>query len=205
MVTEIRLYVEGGDRKESKKDLRKGLRAFLKEVDDLAKQRGVGFQVIFCGSDEFTFKDFKNGMAIYPASFNVLLVDSDGPVTQSPWNHMKTQEKRKNWDPAGIDDIHCHLMVQEMEAWFMADVDALKSFYGQGFNENSLPQNQNVEQIDKSRIVAGLESATKETSKGKYHKTIHAPAILGKLKSSKVRKAAPHCERLFQTLTEKMS
>lgn len=33
----------------------------------------------------------------------------------------------------------------------IADINALKKFYGQGFKEKSIPKNPNVEQIDKNQ------------------------------------------------------
>lgn len=205
MVKEIRLYIEGGDSSESKKDLRKAFRAFIKNLDDLAKRLSISLQIIFCGSDELTYKDFKTGLAKNPDSFNILLVDSDSLVTQPSWTHLATQEKRKSWDCLGTDHSHCHLMVQEMEAWFLADIETLKKYYGQGFNEHAIPTTKNIEQIEKGRVVMALETATRNTKKGKYHKTRHAPPILERLDATKVCEAAPHCKRLFKTLTEKMN
>lgn len=60
----------------------------------------------------------------------------------------------------------CHLMVQTMEAWFIADADTLAQFYGQHFNRNSLPGAKDVETIDKSRIEKALDAATRHTTKG---------------------------------------
>src|SRR2546428_320644 len=72
-----------------------------------------------------------------------------------------------------------------------------------GFNENALPKSP-VEQIAVKDLIDGLKKATATTTKGKYHKTKHAPEILKKLNVAKVRQAAPYCDRLFKTLAEKM-
>ncbi len=89
-----------------------------------------------------------------------------------------------------------------MEAWFLADVSALKAYYKKGFNETALPKDINVERIDKVRIESALKEATRHTSKKQYHKTKHAPEILRLIDVGKVRSAAPHCERLFKTLAD---
>jgi hypothetical protein len=103
----------------------------------------------------------------------VLLVDADAPVRiNSPWEHLKA---RDNLDkPAVVDDHNCHLRVQTMEAWFIADIPTLKKFYGQDFQENSIPKDDNVEIISKDILEPTLKTATGSTSKGEYHKVKHA-------------------------------
>jgi hypothetical protein len=142
-------------------------------------------------------------LATHPDAFVILLVDSEAPVVkQSPWEHLKS---RDNWDaPAGVDETHCYLMVQTMEAWFMADIDTLKKFYGHGFKENAIPKNINVETIEKDLLEPRLKAASRSTSKGEYQKIQHASELLEMLDVDKVRKASSECERLFRTLTELM-
>jgi len=91
-----------------------------------------------------------------------------------------------------------------MESWLIADIVALKKFYGQDFHENKIPDNQNVEDISKAKIDVSLRAATRNTQKGRYHKIHHGPKILELLDVQKVRKAAHHCDRLFTTLSEKI-
>ena len=137
----------------------------------------------------------------HPDAFNVLLVDSEGPMSNQPKQHL---EERDGWNLPDIDHASYQLMVQMMEAWLVADIDALSEFYGQGFNANSVPKNPNVEQIGKNDLEAALKEATRNTSKGKYRKAWHGPKLLEQLNVSKVRKAASYCDRLFTTLAEKM-
>ena len=87
-----------------------------------------------------------------------------------------------------------------MESWFHADKDALEGYYRSGFRKAALKPNPNVEEIAKQDLIDGLKAATKETTKGKYHKTKHAPAILQSISPALVRKSAPNCERLFSEL-----
>jgi hypothetical protein len=42
------------------------------------------------------------------------------------------------------------------------------------------------------------------TKKGEYHKIQHASKLLALLEVDKVRQVAPHCDRLFTTLLQKM-
>jgi hypothetical protein len=198
MVKEIRIYVEGGgDGANTKALLKGGFNIFLKELRQIARSKQIGWQVIICGSRNNAFRNFKNALKTHPDAFNVLLVDSEAPVNKSPLEHLKF---RDNWDSLGVDDTHCHLMVQVMEAWFVVDIDALKRFYGQGFKENAIPGNLNVENINKLDLEVALNKATKDTSKGKYHKIQHGAKLLEQVEATKVRKAAFHCDRLFTTI-----
>jgi len=87
-----------------------------------------------------------------------------------------------------------------MEAWFYADKDALENYFGRGFHRDSLKRNQNVEQISKKDLKNGLRAATKNCLKGPYHKTRHAPELLGRISPEAVQNAAPNCRKLFESV-----
>ncbi len=79
-----------------------------------------------------------------------------------------------------------------------------KTFYGQGFKENAMPFNPKVEKINKSDLESALKRATKDTSKGEYHKIIHGAKLLEQVDVAKVRSAPPYCDRFFKTLAQEM-
>ncbi|TAG86330.1 MAG: DUF4276 family protein [Oscillatoriales cyanobacterium] len=203
MIKEIRIYIEGGgEGKDTKASLRQGFSSFFKELVQVAQSKKIKWNIILCGSRNNAFRNFKNALADHPNAFIILLVDSEAPVKQPPWEHLKS---RDNWDSPGVDDTHCYLMVQTMEAWFMADINTLKRFYGQGFKENLIPKNINVETIKKDLLEPSLKAASRDTkSKGEYHKIQHASKLLEMLDVDKVRKASLECDRIFITLTELM-
>lgn len=204
MVKEVRIYVEGGgDGKNTKALIRQGFSQFLKALIEVAKSNKIKWNIIMCGTRNNAFRDFKNALKDHPDAFNVLLVDAEAPVKlESPWQHLKL---RDNWDkPSGVDDSQCHLMVQAIEAWFIADVETLKKFYGQGFKENSLAKSSNVETIAKDSLEPSLKTATRNTTKGEYHKINHASKLLELLDVTTVRQASPYCDRLFTTLQGKI-
>ena len=203
MVKEIRIYIEGGgDGKDTKARLRGGFSFFFKELVQVARSKQIKWNITVCGSRNNAFRDFKNALADRPNAFIILLVDSEAPVKQPPWEHLKL---RDNWDSPGVDDTHCYLMIQAMEAWLMADIDTLKRFYGQGFKENAIPKNINVETIEKDSLEPSLKVASRDTkSKGEYQKIQHASKLLEMLDVDKVRKASSECDRIFTTLTELM-
>ena len=154
-----------------------------------------------CGGRPNTCDDFKLATQSHPGVLSFLLVDAEGPVQlSSPWEHLKAQLGKKLFDRLDLADQYCHLMTEAMEAWLIADRETVKGYYGQRFNENALPANNNVEKIAKDALASGLENATRSTQKGRYHKTHHGPQILERIRPEVVRRKAPGCERLFNTL-----
>lgn len=198
---EIRIYVEGGgDGVDSKAALRQGMDNFLKELKNLARHKGVQWKLITCGPRNKTFRDFQTALKSHPDAFNLLLVDAEAPFTSG--NICQHLQNRDKWPMSTIDEIQCHLMVEVMENWLMADVDALAQFYGQNFNRQAIPNTQNVEQVPKDAVEAALTDATRRTQKGRYHKIQHGPKLLGLVDVSTVRHRAPACDRLFITLID---
>ncbi|HEX6750955.1 MAG TPA: DUF4276 family protein [Longimicrobium sp.] len=203
-MTEIRLYIEGGGDKEGKARLRQAFATFLGELNAQARSRRVRWQIILCGSRNQTYEDFLLALKTHPDAFNLLLVDAERPVEGSPRAHLQAPPPGDEWDLSHVGDDQCQLMVQVMESWFLADSKVLADFYGQGFAGAALPKNQKVEQIEKSAIMAALAKATRATRKGEYHKMRHSPLLLERLDPAKVRARAPHCDRLWTTVQEKL-
>jgi hypothetical protein len=202
MVTEIRIYVEGGgDGKETRARVRQGFSGFLKDLVALARERRIRWSITACGSRNSTLDDFLTALQTHPEAFSVLLVDSEGPVSAGPRQHLKD---RDGWDLSKIPDEQCHMMVQVMEAWLIADIAALKRYYGHRFNSKSAPGTRDVEQVDKKKVYSFLKAATRKTTKGEYHKIHHGPELLKQVDASMVRRASRHCDRLFQALEQEI-
>jgi len=199
---EIRIYVEGGgDSTDSKAQIRRGLGKFLEELREKARSKSIRWNITACGSRQNAYDDFNLAQRTHPDAFNVLLVDSEGPVSSLPWQHLATRDK---WRTEPLLDERYHLMVQVMEAWFIADIQTIQMFYGNNFNVESIPRRREVEQIDKESLFSALVAATRLTQKGEYQKIRHGAKLLGLIDSSHVRQVSPHCERLFQVLSKKM-
>jgi len=195
---EVVLFIEGGgDSKRSRQPLRLGFRAFVGSfpsgVNNSRRPR-----IVLCGTRRNAFDQFRLNSGS-PESCCLLLVDSEGPVQSLPAEHLRITDK---WQFESIDPEMVHLMVQAMEAWFIADKAALQEYYGNEFNVNALPKRQEVEEIPKEDLKPSLREATKSTTKGKYHEIKHASEILERLNRDTIRKAAPHCNRLFRKLEE---
>lgn len=209
LVKRIVLYIEGGRNRTKDIDFRQGFNSFFKDLKDMASERNISFRAIPFGARRQAYEKFCYGLSQDANAFHVLLVDSEDPVEDKNfgkcWKHLK-ERKDDAWDcPAGANDENCHLMVQAMEAWFFADSEKLATYYRQKFNKSALPTTQNVEKIPKPNHISCLEAATKATQKGRYDKFKHAPDLLAKVDAAKVRKRAPHCDRLFVTLAEKIN
>ncbi len=157
-----------------------------------------------CGGRSSTFDDYKTALKSHPDALNLLLVDGEAPVNcDSPWDHLK-QRPGDEWDNPGVDDKQCHLMVQTMEAWLIADREILAKYYGQDFQDSALPNNPDVEAVGKVTLAKALKQATRKTKKGEYHKTRHAPAILERIRPSEVRSKASFCDRLFKIVLKEL-
>lgn len=202
MVNEVRIYAEGGgDGKDTKATIRRGFGEFLSELRGLARERQIRWNIIACGPRNAAFDAFRTALRTHTDAFNILLVDGEGPVNRTPWEHL---QERDGWERPGVPDEQCHLMVQMMEAWIVADIDAIESYYGTEFRRHAIPARNDVEAIDKATLERSLEDATRYTRKGLYHKIRHGSALLCRINPETVRSKAPHCERLFATLETKI-
>lgn len=203
MVSEIRIYVEGGgDHRSGKAAIQEGFSKFISSLKGKARERHIRCHVIACGPRNAAFDAFGIASRLHRDAFNILLVDAEGPVSQTPRTHLQQSD---GWSIADFSDDNCHLMVQVMEAWLIADLVAIMSSYGQGFNLNPIPKQEDVESINKSDLTSALKIATQNTQKGEYHKIRHGPKILALTDVDKVRSRARHCERMFTTLEKKLS
>jgi hypothetical protein len=197
VVTEIRIYFEGHH------GLREGFHAFLSEIVEGARKRGLGFRLI--AGEARAIRDFIKGMRDHSRAFNALLLDSECPDDGRLFERL---HERADWrPPAGIqvEPGQVCWMVQIMESWFLADRPALKRFYGPGFHEASLPPNPHVEQIPKADVLSGLKAATRNTRAGEYRKGAHAPKILARVDVAQLRDQVPHCRRMFDSLLAKVN
>lgn len=196
MVEGLRLYVEGGgDAGLLHDECRKGFRLFLER----AGMKGAMPRIVACGSRNNAFERFQ--LALRQGLAAMLLVDSEGPVaTDSPWGHLA---QRDQWSkPAGAREEDCHLMVQCMESWFLADRRTLEAFFGQGFHGGSLPASATpVESVAKGEVLRALGDATRHCrSKGAYGKGRHSFDLLGRIDPERVRAASPWADRFVREL-----
>lgn len=196
-----KVYVEGGGNTRAlKSKCREGFREFFLK----AGLKGRMPRIVASGPRKDAYDDFCTTLEQNKSStFIMLLVDSEAEVAHgdSAWEHLK---KRDNWEkPKSVEDDNAHLMVQCMEAWFIADRDALKNYFGQKLNLNALPVRTDIENIMKPDLEKALKKATRLSSKGEYDKGRHSFDILAGLDPDKVTDCSPYAQRLVDTLRNK--
>ena len=194
----VAIYMEGGgSSKESKAALRQGMEGLLSEIKQAVRAKAWHWKLVCCGGREDAFRNFRNAVHNSGDDIVILLVDAEEPVSGSARAHLRS---RDGWDLGFVSEDRVHLMVQTMEAWIIADPNALVNYYGQSFRQNVLPKTANLETVAKTDISRTLEQATRDTQKGVYHKIHHAKDLLKQIDAYKVRQRCPSCKRLFDTL-----
>lgn len=146
------------------------------------------------GGRDSTIGAFIDGVQEEPETFNVLLVDSDDAVILSAIDHLQLDSKTK------IDPDSVHLMVRTIETWMVADAEGLEKVFGKGFNPRALPAASDLESVGKKEIAKSLSAATKQTTRGIYHKITDVTKVLAVIDPAKVRKRCKRCDHLFATL-----
>lgn len=173
---EIRIYFEG------KSTLRSGFESFFAELRTAARIAGSTVEFIAAKDGPSVFRKANR---THPGAWNILLQDSEGP-------------------PPARREADVFWIVQLMEAWFLADRDALSLYYGDGFAQNAIGDTADVEQIPKLDVFDRLKRATRNTTKGEYSKVKHAPFLLDRLSSRRVQTRAAHCRELFELVRARL-
>ena len=218
-MTEIAVYIEGGgNTAEQKAELRRGFDAlFASEKSKAGAKRG-SLKFICCGGRQQAYEAFVNSLTVNPKTMNALLVDSETPIAPIPANraedakarvaHLQQKEgsagrgQGDGWELGNVPPERVHLMVQCMEAWIVADPDALAAFYKQNFRQGSLPKRPNLEDELKPDLYEKLKIATKDTQKGEYGKIKHASKLLLVIDPEKVANRCLRFKILREWLTE---
>jgi hypothetical protein len=224
-VTEIAVYVEGGGNgKEQKAELRRGFDALFAMEKSRASDKRLSLIFICCGGRQEAYEAFQNALEVNRERINALLVDSETAIAPVPKDrageidkvqdalvrvgHLRQKQgtggrgQGDGWQLSGDLAARVHLMVQCMEAWIVADPDALQRIYKQNFRENRLPKRTNLEDESKADLYAKLEGATGGTQKGKYEKIKHASQVLAGIDPEKVTQRCPRFRIFRQWLIE---
>ena len=209
----VKLFVEGGGAsRPQKKSCRRGFREFLEK----AGLKGHMPEIISCGSRQEAYKDYHH--ACRHDEQALLLVDSEAPIAAGhqhptndpqawrPWQHLKQREGDGWSKPQRAPETDCHLMVQSMESWLLADPTELAAYFGQGFQRSQLPSPGNrLEEISKQAAMKALESATRNSqTKGQYHKGKHSFELLALVDPGKVTSQSPWANRFVAQAKRKM-
>lgn len=199
-VEEVRLFVEGGNKDQDRSlQLQLGMSRFFRELSRCVETKGLRFSLKLCGDINSTFKIFckeyeKHGHR----ALCVLLVDADGPIpaAKAPLVHLR--EQHRTWQPPCQDAKVYHCMVQNMEAWVLADRQRAAAHFG--CDEALLPEGA-VEELSKRRLEEVLLAVCAARGR-KYHKIDDAAALLKLIDPTVVRSRVPRCDRLFTDILQ---
>jgi hypothetical protein len=220
-VTDIAVYVEGGGKTAGQKaELRQGFDALFQRERSSAREKRGSLRFVCCGGRQQAYDAFVNEFSVNSQAICALLVDSETPVPPVPADRAQDAVLRRKhliqtegtsgrgqgdgWQFTGVSPDRIHLMVQCMEAWIVADPEALEAFYRQGFRKNRLPRRTNLEDEPKSDTIGKLEAATEGSQKGEYAKIRHASQLLQKISREKICLKCPRFSIFCDWLTEQI-
>lgn len=200
----VRIYVEGGG--DHNKALQTQCRRGFSEFFRRAGLEGRMPRIVACGGRRRAYDSFRTSHEnAGPDDLPILLVDSEAPVAEvDPWEHVRLRAGDGWQRPRGALQDQIHLMVQAMEAWFHADKETVREYYGQGFRLSALSPRLDIDNIPKADLFAGLQMATKACpKKDEYSKGKHSFEILALIDPAKVRASSPaHAGRLLTALDQ---
>ena len=213
------LYVEGADKGTAVKACRKVFLEFFRKTisDCFSGKLEEVIEIVPCGARAIEIF----GLAInrplpkYKGATHILLVDSEvdndprgfAPETDKVKEFLMQREGEENRKLiAKSSNNQLFLMVHCMEAWFLADKDALEAFYDKRyFKRNKWAAKPKIEIKTKKEVFDLLYEATKDSPKGAYNertKVEHGFSLIERIDPNKVADCSPHFQRLITRLKE---
>ena len=198
MVSRVVIHFEGHS------NLKFGFGKLFGEHKERARQNGIRFDMIAGGSNAETVKDFLRSCRRNPSDLNVLLIDSEGPALSAA-EAIRALRSRSYWDAnAAPEDWQLNFMVQAMEAWFIADPQAMARYFGDGFAAGRLPNPQNAESVSPNGLTDSINQALRGIGgrrRKKYDKARDGARLLALIDEPTVRRNCPAFGRLTDFLS----
>ena len=198
MVGRVVIHFEGSDK------LRVGFGKLFGNHKNRARQNRIHFDMIAGGSNAETVKGFLRSCRLNPSDLNVLLIDSEASAP-SVADALRVLRSRNYWDAnVAPEDERIHFMVQAMEAWFIADRQAMASHFGNGFRCGRLPNPQNAESISPNGLTDSINQALRGIGgrrRKKYDKVGDGARLLALIDEATVRRNCPSFGRLMDFLS----
>ena len=201
-MVKVKLYIEGGG---DNRSLHIECRRDFRKLFEKAGFKGRMPKLLPCGGRGPAFNDFKTALeTASPDDYPILLVDSEEPVTELPWEHLRAHDGWPRPDSATADQAQ--LMVQCMETWCVADRDALQRFFGQLLQKSALPPPNDLEEWAKADVQQALEHATRECGRDRtYVKGKRSFKLIAELDPGVLRAKLPHFAKLCEVLDKKLT
>lgn len=194
----VHLIVEGD------RALRPGFsQLFGRVLGPLCRQHNTRLQIETGGSNSATFELFVD--ALRQNKDCLLLIDADELLNERATAKQHLQRVHGWPDLARQREENLHLMVAITESWLVCDPTAWHKVYRKGFDAGALPAAQNIETVDKQRVMESIKRSVRDTSAGKYGKTTHAVALLEQLDHEVVGRRAPHFRLLVDELARRIA
>ena len=194
MVAAATIHFEGHSK------LRAGFHSLFGPHVERARQRRMRFNLIAGGSRAETIKDFVRSCRSHPSDVNVLVIDSERPVSDTA-SAIRSLRAESFWDGGvSCDDDQINLMVRAMEAWIIADPEALRKHFGPNFNVNVLPSPQNAESVAPRDMVAAIGKGLPSSRRRRYDKVADGARLLKLIDAVKVGRHCRHFKRLMDYL-----
>jgi len=192
------IFIEGGGKSLAlRNSCREGFHKLLKKCEfpgDIRLKARGGRDAVFD-----SFKTAHDAKA--PGDYVAMLVDSEEPVTQTPWEHLRRRDPSWTKPPDATDD-QVLFITTCMETWIVSDRPTLRSHYRNCLNENPLPSAVNIEQRPRDQVQDSLALATRSCSNA-YRKDKRSFEILGEL-NLVVLQGLPSFARLRRILQERL-
>ena len=198
MVSRVVIHFEGHS------NLKIGFDKLFGNHKERARQKRIRFDMIAGGANAETVKDFLRSCRRNPSDLNVLLIDSEMSAPSAD-EAIRALRSRRYWDAnVSTEDGQLNFMVQAMEAWFIADPQAMARYFGNGFAVGRLPHPQNAESIHPNGLTDSINQALRGIGgrrRKKYDKVSDGARLLALIDEATVRRNCPAFGRLTDFLS----
>ena len=193
MVDAVNIVFEGSSQ------LRRGFSQLFELHVGRARLQRLKVNLIAGGSKMEAIKNFMRYCSRYSESLNVLLVDSDGPVTGTTQYLHNSLHSLSIWgSDTPCSDEQVHLMIQAMEAWFAADPQSLRRHFGRNFNVRALPSPQSAEVVSAADLLTAIRRGLPQNRRRRgYDKVSDGVELLGLIDPDVVSQHCGHFRRLW--------
>ena len=191
---------------EGSSNLRPGFSQLFQSHVNRARAKRLRFKLVAGGPGTETIKDFLRFCSTEPSSLNVLLIDSEGPVTDTIRYISDSIRSLSMWN-AGVScsDEQIHLMVQAMEAWFVADPQSLSRRFGQNYSTRHLPSPESAETVSTADLLTAIRRGLPQSRRRRgYDKVSDGVELLRLIDVEVVSQHCGHFRRLWTFLDSRI-